>query len=98
MGNRQCREASVHDRVYDYVIVGAGSAGCTLAHRLTEDREIRVLVLEAGGWDKDPLIGIPILWGRNALQRRHDWNYSTEPETSLAGQTLPIYRGKVVGG
>ncbi|HXQ51679.1 MAG TPA: GMC family oxidoreductase N-terminal domain-containing protein [Stellaceae bacterium] len=86
------------EKSYDYVIVGAGSAGCTLAHRLSEDAGVRVLVLEAGGWDSDPLIGIPILWGRNALQRRHDWNYSTEPEATLAGQRLPIYRGKVIGG
>jgi 4-pyridoxate dehydrogenase len=86
------------DKTYDYVIVGAGSAGCTLAHRLTEDEGVRVLVLEAGGWDTDPLIGIPILWGRNALRRRHDWDYSTEPEATLAGQRLPIYRGKVIGG
>ena len=86
------------EKNYDYVIVGAGSAGCTLANRLTEDKDVRVLVLEAGGWDSDPLIGIPILWGRNALQRRHDWNYSTEPEATLAGQRLPIFRGKVIGG
>jgi 4-pyridoxate dehydrogenase len=86
------------EKTYDYVIVGAGSAGCTLANRLSEDKDARVLVLEAGGWDNDPLIGIPILWGRNALQRRHDWNYSTEPEATLAGQRLPIYRGKVIGG
>ncbi len=86
------------EKTYDYVIVGAGSAGCTLANRLTEDRDVSMLVLEAGGWDTDPLIGIPILWGRNALRRRHDWNYSTEPETTLSGQRIPIYRGKVVGG
>ncbi len=86
------------EKIYDYVSVGAGAAGCTLANRLTEDKDVRVLVLEAGGWDKDPLIGIPILWGRNALQRRHDWNYSTEPEATLAGQRLPIFRGKVIGG
>jgi 4-pyridoxate dehydrogenase len=87
-----------NEKTYDYVIVGAGSAGCTLANRLSEDKEARILVLEAGRWDSDPLIGIPILWGRNALQRRHDWNYSTEPETALAGQRLPIFRGKVIGG
>ncbi len=86
------------DRTYDYVIVGAGSAGCTLANRLTEDPNARVLLLEAGGWDSDPLISIPILWGRNAIERRHDWNYSTEPEATLAGQRIPIYRGKVIGG
>jgi choline dehydrogenase/4-pyridoxate dehydrogenase len=86
------------EKSYDYVIVGAGSAGCTLANRLSADEGVRVLVLEAGGWDRDPLIGIPILWGRNALQRRHDWNYQTEPEEALAGQRLPIFRGKVIGG
>jgi 4-pyridoxate dehydrogenase len=87
-----------NEKTFDYVIVGAGSAGCTLAHRLTEDADVTVLLLEAGGWDSDPLIGIPLLWGRNAMQRRHDWNYSTEPEASLQGQRLPIYRGKVIGG
>ncbi len=86
------------EKTYDYVIVGAGSAGCTLAYRLTEDANVRVLVIEAGGWDSDPLLGIPIMWGRNAMQRRHDWNYSSEGEEHLAGQQLPVFRGKVVGG
>jgi choline dehydrogenase/4-pyridoxate dehydrogenase len=83
---------------YDYVIVGAGSAGCTLANRLTEDADARVLVIEAGGWDRDPWLHIPLAWGRNVLRRRHDWMYSTEPEPTLNGRRLPINRGKVVGG
>ena len=48
---------------YDYIIVGAGSAGCTLANRLTEDRDTSVLLLEAGGWDRDPWMHIPLAWG-----------------------------------
>ena len=81
----------------DYVIVGAGSAGCTLAHRLTQDRDIRVVLLEAGGWDRDPLLHIPLA-GRNVLRRRHDWMYATEPSATMAGRRIPIYRGRVIGG
>jgi choline dehydrogenase/4-pyridoxate dehydrogenase len=83
---------------YDYIIVGAGSAGCTLAHRLTEDPGVRVLVVEAGGWDKDPAIGIPLLWGRNVMRRKHDWMYDTEPEPHMGGRRIPVQRGRVIGG
>ena len=85
-------------RAFDYVIVGAGSAGCTLAARLTEDAACRVLVLEAGDWDRDPWIHLPLGWGKLLKERRHDWMYEAEPDGSTGDRRIECARGKIVGG
>src|ERR1700741_3186245 len=64
----------------------------------TEDRDTTVLVLEAGGWDRDPWIHIPLAWGKILTHRLHDWMYFTEPEPNLAGRRIECARGKVIGG
>jgi 4-pyridoxate dehydrogenase len=83
---------------YDYIIVGAGSAGCVLASRLTEDPGTRVLLLEAGGNDSHPFIRIPLGVGKLHQHRMFDWGYNTVPEAGMAGRELMTLRGKVLGG
>jgi choline dehydrogenase/4-pyridoxate dehydrogenase len=88
----------VSGKHYDYVIVGAGSAGCTLACRLSEDAGATVLVLEAGGWDTNPWIHIPLGWPRILLKRMNDWMYFSQPEPEIGGRPIECARGRVVGG
>jgi 4-pyridoxate dehydrogenase len=87
-----------HAQTYDYVIVGAGSAGCVLANRLSADPKCSVLLLEAGEWDTDPMIHIPLGWGKILTERRHDWMYFCEPEDNVGGRRVECARGKVIGG
>ncbi len=83
---------------FDYIIVGAGTAGCVLANRLTEDGTSTVLLLEAGGSDRSIWIQMPIGYGRTFFDRRINWMYDTEPVEALGGRRSYWPRGKVIGG
>jgi len=90
--------ASSADSEFDYIVVGAGAAGCVLAARLSEDPGVRVAVLEAGGLDNAPLIRIP---GANVVTGTHpayNWSYQSEPVPDLAGRQLYWAQGRIVGG
>jgi len=83
---------------YDYIVTGAGSAGCVLAARLTESGRFRVLLLEAGGKDSNPWIHIPMGYAKTFVDSRVNWKFESEPEKELNGRTMYQPRGKVLGG
>jgi len=83
---------------YDFIIVGAGSAGCVLANRLSANPAHKVLLLEAGGADRNPLFRLPMLMGKLFHSGIYNWHYHTEPEAHLNGRSLYWPRGKVLGG
>ena len=83
---------------FDYIIVGAGSAGCVLAERLTADGRFRVLLLEAGGSDRSLWVRMPIGYGKTYYDARFNWKFLTEPVPGLGGRESYWPRGKVLGG
>src|SRR6516225_3392997 len=83
---------------FDYIIVGAGSAGCVLANRLTESGRHRVLLIEAGGHDRHIWIHIPLGYGKLFDNAKVNWLYKTEPEPELNNRQIIQPRGKVLGG
>src|SRR5471030_2213696 len=83
---------------FDYIIVGAGTAGCVLANRLTEDADVSVLLLEAGGRDNYHWIHVPVGYLYCIGNPRTDWLYKTQAEAGLDGRSLSYPRGRVLGG
>ena len=83
---------------FDYVIIGAGSAGCVLANRLSADPGTKVLLLEAGAKDSNPWLHIPVGYFKTVWDKRFSWCFETEPEPGTANRRMPWPRGKVLGG
>lgn len=83
---------------FDYIVVGAGSAGCVLAARLSESPSVKVLLVEAGGSDSGFWLKIPVGYGRTITDEKVNWKYMTEPNPALGGRQIYWPRGKVLGG
>jgi choline dehydrogenase-like flavoprotein len=98
MSNNPISNTAPLEGEYDYIIVGAGSAGCLLANRLSADPATRVLLLEAGRNDNWIWFHIPVGYLFAIGNPRADWMFKTEPEEGLNGRSLNYPRGKVIGG
>ena len=83
---------------FDYIIIGAGSAGCVLANRLSENPKNKVLLIEAGGNDSYPWIHIPVGYYKTMHNPKTDWCYNTEPDETMENRSIPYPRGKTLGG
>jgi len=88
----------VSEHVFDFIVAGAGTAGCVLANRLSEDPKNRVCLIEAGGRDSHLFIGVPALVGAALTLQKYSWGLETVPQTHLNGRKIPIPRGRVLGG
>ncbi len=92
-------KSTTNDNVtFDYIVVGAGSAGCVLANRLSEDPDAKVLLLEAGGSDWNPWLHVPVGYFKTMHNPSTDWCYLTDPDEGIKGRRLQWPRGKVLGG
>ena len=83
---------------FDYIIIGAGSAGCVLANRLSENSNNKILLIEAGGKDSYPWIHIPVGYYKTMHNPKTDWCYKTEPDETMQNRSIPYPRGKTLGG
>src|SRR5690625_2144393 len=92
------RGRAMGNQDYDFIIVGAGSAGCALAARLTREASYRVLLLEAGPRDRHPMVSVPLGFAMLMKHPKLNWCYETEPEPHMNGQRMAWPRGKLLGG
>src|SRR5262249_41166314 len=86
------------DALFDYIVVGAGAAGCAVAARLSEKSDTRVLLLEAGGADRSLFFRVPALGFMVTAAERYNWHFETEPNEVLNGRRLKVHSGRVLGG